>query len=344
MTVLGATRNYFLKILGRTGVYHKAWHLPPPAAVVLCYHDICEDNDYASWLRIKRSAFISQLQKFKEIGHFLRPDELLQSERWHPDKLNILLTFDDGYANNYALAFPLLQKFDIPALFFVSTWNISSGEVFWFDRVVCAIQENRLTDLDLQPQGLRRYRLPLMDDSRRWDSIQTILEDLKSIGNASHPTVQAALDRLDPGGGSSCGENCYQPLDEANILEMHRSGLCFFGSHSHRHDILTLLGAEDLQHNLAVSRQVLENLLGVPIEHISYPNGNVDARVSDACKETGYRFGYLTLPGEVLPDLDPLHVPRFLVGGYDSIDALMWRIGKLLVARRLSLRFGGGNG
>ena len=340
--MLGAARNCWFKVLERTGVYRIAWRLPPPAAVVLCYHGICEDGDYASWLRVKRRAFAAQLRRFKEIGHFLRPDELLEPASWHPDKLNVLLTFDDGYANNHALAFPLLQELDIPALFFVSTWHLSSGESFWFDRVIGAVQENRLIDLNLQPLGLKHYRLRPEDNSRRWDDIQSILEDFKNIGNASHPTVQAALEHLDVGWNIPVRNDAYRPLDAGQIVDMHNSGLCFFGSHSHCHEILTLLGAEELRHNLAVSRQVLETLLGVPVEHISYPNGNVDARVREACRETGYRFGYSTSPGEVLPDSDFLHIPRFLVGGYDSIEALLWRLGKSLIARRLSLRVSGG--
>ena len=51
---------------------------------------------------------------------FLNPDQFLNGE-----KDGVLLTFDDGFANNFTNVLPLLEEFNAPAVFFISTQHVS---------------------------------------------------------------------------------------------------------------------------------------------------------------------------------------------------------------------------
>jgi peptidoglycan/xylan/chitin deacetylase (PgdA/CDA1 family) len=114
------------------------------------------------------------------------------------------------------------------------------------------------------------------------------------------------------------------------IEEMHKSGLCRFGSHSHRHEILTCLSDEELGCEINLSREILEELLGVGVEHFCYPTGNADQRVRLACRNAGFSYGFTTRPGKVDGKTDPMDIPRVLVGGYDSTSWLIWKLANIL--------------
>lgn len=112
---------------------------------------------------------------------------------------------------------------------------------------------------------------------------------------------------------------------------MSRSGLCHFGSHSHRHAILTKLSDLTLQDELSSSRNRLEKTLGGPVHHISYPNGDVDDRVQTACMKAGYRYGYITAHGRFDNATDRMKIPRILIGGFDSTPRVIFKVCKALL-------------
>jgi len=289
---------------------------PHAVVVVLMYHDICDDDDFTSWLRVKKSSFEFQIRKLLELGHFIRPSDLFQNDALRKHTLNFLMTFDDGFVNNYKLALPILKKFQIPALFFISTEHIQSGEQFWFDRVITPIQIHKITSLDLQHLGLRDYRFFPSEGHRRWDDIQAF-----EISRDINADVR----------------NKYRPLTQDEICQMQTSKLCYFGSHSHRHEILTYLTTKDLIMNLVKSKDFLEKLLGHPITHFAYPNGDTNALVARYCRETGYEYCYLATAAIVKKNTDPMNIPRIPVSGYDSIQSLFWKINKELIKAAVKL-------
>jgi peptidoglycan/xylan/chitin deacetylase (PgdA/CDA1 family) len=273
-------------------------------------------------MRVNVEAFDRQICLFKKIGTFIRPDDLDNPERLRKNRLNLLLTFDDGYCNNYKLGLPVLEKHGIPALFFVSTSNMQSGEPFWFDKIIQPIQNNSLESLDLRSLGLKNYHFTNKVDSVRWDDVQVLLEDVKKASRLQDgEIIEEIIQFLHctcPEHESHGHEDENQPLSPQHIAAMHRSGLCYFGSHSHQHAILTNLSDGELKVELSKSRSILEDVVGEKILSISYPNGNVDDRIKMACMEAGYRYGYTTSYGKFDATVDKMYIPRILIGGYDT--------------------------
>ena len=313
---------------------------PHTVVVVLMYHDICDDDDFISWLRVKKSSFEFQIRKLLELGHFIRPSDLFQNDALRKHTLNFLMTFDDGFVNNYKLALPILKKFQIPALFFISTEHIQSGEQFWFDRVITPIQIHKITSLNLQHLGLRNYSFFPSEGHRRWNDIQALLVDIKTKGNATDPDARRILGFFDEMARDINADviNKYRPLTQDQLCQMQASKLCYFGSHSHRHEILTYLTGKDLRMNLVKSKDFLEKLLERPITHFAYPNGDTNALVARYCRETGYERGYLATAAIVKKNTDPMNIPRISVSGYDSIESLLWKINKELIKAAIKLR------
>lgn len=301
--------------------------------LILCYHDLAADGQPSSWLRVPQSEFDSQLALLGRIGAFVGPDAL-DARGGCETGLRLLLTFDDGYVNNYRLALPILQKHAAPALFFVSTWHAQTQEPFWFDRIVTPIQAEGLRELDLRDAGLNCYRFQAQDGPRRWDDIQRLLTDVKALGNPDEDRVGRVLALCAAAGGQATTRalaDC-RPLVTDELRAMRDSGLCHFGSHSHRHEILTFLDDARLADGLARSRSFLEDALELAVTDIAYPNGDVDARVTAAASDAGFRRGYTIRPALARAGDEPLLLPRVLVGGYDSPTILSWHVNLALLA------------
>jgi peptidoglycan/xylan/chitin deacetylase (PgdA/CDA1 family) len=98
------------------------------------------------------------------------------------------------------------------------------------------------------------------------------------------------------------------------LRELHEAGHTI-GSHTHTHPMLTSCGDRRLRHELEVSRQLLEDLIGDEVTCISIPSGRVDVRVLAACKTAGYRqvytsrVGEYTAPSQEFPEV----IGRFVV-------------------------------
>jgi len=305
------------------------------AVVVLGYHDLAADNDYSSWMKVKISCFEKHLRILKSIGNFICPDDLNKAEILDNTQINILLTFDDGFINHYRLGYPLLVKYEIPAMFFISTWNTESGAPFWFDRIIHPIQRFNLESLDLRAVGLGNYYFPTGKDEARWDSIQSLLEDVKRINvHQEDVLINAIAEQMElEGRNVERGEEheVGLPLGIDHIREMRRSGLCYFGSHSHKHSILTKLSDQVLSYELSSSRNRLEKMLGEPVQHICYPNGDVDDRVIKACLSAGFRYGYISNYGRFDDVTDYMRIPRILIGGFDFTPKLIFKVFKALL-------------
>jgi peptidoglycan/xylan/chitin deacetylase (PgdA/CDA1 family) len=331
-------RNYLKKQLARPIWTQLASFSRAGRFLVLCYHNICEDSAYRSWLRVRRSEFESHLRFFLSIGSFITPGELetvLRNEGG-PGKnspLRFLLTFDDGYENNFCLGLPILEKLGVPAVFFVSTRPLSTGSAFWHDRVIEPIQTLRFRKLDLRREGLRKYHFPEPDDEKRWDSIQQLLEDIKSLqlaNSSSFSRVLQILDRIAAKANIRLGADC-RPLDIATLSQMAANHLCHIGSHAHEHNLLTSMSDPELSADLQKSKDILHSVTGNHTSLFAYPNGSVNDRVMQAVRNAGFKLAFTTASGMMRGNTSPYLIPRLLVGGYSPIHELRLGVNRCLL-------------
>ncbi|MBK9303619.1 MAG: polysaccharide deacetylase family protein [bacterium] len=305
-----------------------------PVVAVLCYHDLREDDDFANWLRLPVTEFDRQLTWLGRAARFIAPEDLDAPERLDRRRLNVLLTFDDGYLNNLKLALPLLEAHRAPALFFVSTRPMQDQQPFWPDLVLTPVQALRLERLDLTAFGFADYRFHPADDGRRWEDLERLLVDLKRVGNADHPRVAAALAHITGTHGAAAAEHLqrFRPLTADEVGAMSRSPWVRIGSHSHDHVLLTYLDDQALAMNLTESRRILGGITGSPPADLAYPNGSWDERVAAAARQAGYARAWASNPGLFAPGAPKMALPRLMVGGYDSLGVLGY-----VLNRRLAL-------
>ena len=104
---------------------------------IIMYHHIGNKKDGFLLNRTNTIDFEKQLiflKKKYEIINFERLIQAFKENKTLP-KRTAIITFDDGYKNNYTEAFPLLKKYNIPATIFLTTGHIETDNTFWWDKI-----------------------------------------------------------------------------------------------------------------------------------------------------------------------------------------------------------------
>ncbi len=233
-----------------------------------------------------------------------------------PPRGAIVISFDDGFADNYYNAFQILRRLGIPATIFLSTGYIDRQQMFWYEKLTHDVMTTRATQLRL----LDEAPLTIGDDApARRNVLAMLLRRLKRVPNQQRLDCLADLDRqLSP--PEDCnGDSRSGPMTWEQVAEMARAGI-EFGSHSVTHPVLSMLDPADLDFELQASKASIETVTGIPCQTIAYPVGGAEAfnpRVQRAVQAAGYRLGLTYLSGVDVPaDWDPfalhrLHVERY---------------------------------
>jgi len=107
--------------------------------VILMYHQVLEENDVEKdyvqpGLYVSRQVFEKQMAFLSEKYNLLsleRVTEILEKNQSPPLK-SIVITFDDGWRDNYLYAYPILKKYNVPATIFLATDYVGTDKMFWF--------------------------------------------------------------------------------------------------------------------------------------------------------------------------------------------------------------------
>jgi peptidoglycan/xylan/chitin deacetylase (PgdA/CDA1 family) len=268
---------------------------PRPVLMILNYHRI-GDKDATEYdpglFSCTAEEFDWQIGYLKGRFRMTTLDEVLGllSGGGRLSEPRVLITFDDGYLDNYQLAYPVLRRHNVQGVFFLPTGFAGTGRIPWWDEIAYIVKRSRRSrfrleypqpqDFDLEAEGtargimhiLRLYKQPAMRDHSRF------LEEL-----------ERACDSLRPGTGA---QRCFLDWNEAR--EMQHGGMAF-GSHTHNHEILSKLPPKSQLEELTVSREILQKELGRNIDTLAYPVGARDTFSADtvgALRQAKYRAAF----------------------------------------------------
>ncbi len=271
---------------------------------ILAYHrvlDSVEPEGFAfdaELISASADMFRQQMALLRRRFHPLRFSELLDcidAGRAVPPR-SVLVTFDDGYDDNYRVAWPILRDLDMSAMFFVSTGHIDTGLPYaydWLAHMLCSMPAGELSlpEIGLQTQ------LAGPGPSRR-ALVAAVLDRAKALDAA---TQEALITRLEEqlampreGGDDNC-----RPMTWEQLRQMRESGM-EVGSHGVSHRMLAKLPRAQMRAELVDSRQALARELGIQAQVLSFPVGGRDAfndEVIEAARDAGYRMACSYLAG-----------------------------------------------
>ena len=219
----------------------------------------------------------------------------------------LAISFDDGYADNFKLALPILQRHGLRATFFVSSGFIDGGRM-WNDSIAECIRNCRKAAIDLAELGLGRYACESVSDRRR--VIGDLRRKLKyqSLSEREHKVRR--LQRL-------CAVDSLPHdlmMSSQQIRALHHEGM-EIGGHTVNHPILTTLTDEEAEHEIVRGNRDLQSIIGSPPTVFAYPNGkpgtDYDHRHVAMMRRLGFRAAVSTAPGVARSGDDLYQLPRF---------------------------------
>lgn len=312
------------RTIGRIGVHtalfklgHQARRLARNELCVLAYHrvispahaydpeNVSADTENFDWqMRYMRDHY--DVISFADLKSAIENDESLP-------KRCALITFDDGFADNYFNAFPVLKDLQLPALFNVVTSKVGCRRMFWFDRAACLVR---------QSESASRLQFgtfdELLDDTNRDAITAALLQFLKDQPDEQRRDYVARIDeQLAQCMPSEAELAPHYPLNWDQILLLSSAGM-EIGSHTHSHPILAKLeNRAAIDFELKHSRDLIERYTGKPCLTLAYPEGldyAIDQRVVSSAEKAGYAFALTSLRGiSALPLRAPHRIDRIQI-------------------------------
>ncbi len=248
-----------------------------------------EQNHVDPLDRTTVAAFRELVAYYIDCGYrFVTPQDILTG--LDPSGRYAILTFDDGYYNNH-LALSILEEFNVPALFFISTNHIQQQKCFWWD----VLYRERLAE-DVSRREV--YREGVAMKSRRTEDIEA---ELIARYGPNALTPRGDIDR---------------PFTSDELAEFARHPLVHLGNHTANHAILTNYTGNEIRQQVEQCQAFLLTLTGEAPVAIAYPNGNEDDRVIKICRNVGLKLGFTVVPQKNHLPLgthgDPMRLNRFV--------------------------------
>ena len=181
-----------------------------------------------------------------------------------------VITLDDGYQNNYSVAFPILREFALPATVFITTGFINTDDTFWNLRLNLSLANTKRTSLSWNGKVL-----DLGDATSRAKANVIISKSLRALPRTELMSRLSKIIKL-------LGEDPKKPIELDSpfrmltaqaVREMNQSGLVEFGAHTHTHPILARLSSEECKNEIELSVRRVEEITGCACRFFAYPFG-----------------------------------------------------------------------
>lgn len=305
---------------------------------ILLYHRVSELSPDPQLLGVTPQHFAEHLEVLREAGHVVALSRLVQAlEAGYVPSRWVVITFDDGYADNLVNARPLLERYDMPATVFVTVRDAEAECEFWWDG---------LERLLLRPGTLRdTIRLRIGGSTHEWhlgeaahldesDSLhhrswsilarrdsgprQMLYRSLCELLRPLPPKQQreAMEQLLEQTVAEPPRRSTDRPLDPMEIVQLSQGGLVEIGAHTLSHPVLSRLSLREQRREILTSKLRLEQILGRPVHSFSYPFGGLSdytTETVDIVREARFTSACANFPGVVTRSTDRLQLPRILV-------------------------------
>jgi peptidoglycan/xylan/chitin deacetylase (PgdA/CDA1 family) len=210
-------------------------------------------------------------------------------EKFHPTKINVAITFDDGYLNNLKYALPIIEKYNIPVSFYSTCLFQEEDPYIWADFLQITAyfgkEKYTISDEEYQKKNFQYYRIsdnkPLLaivkNEKVDYSFKQEIYREFKDVFDM-HKNNHQML---------------WQLMDKEQLKLISKSKWVTIGSHGYFHNNLGKLPISDSIKELVKSKKTLENILQKEINEIGYPDGSFNKNLIIEAKKIGllYQLG-----------------------------------------------------
>lgn len=332
-------KGFVFYILYFGGVHHlfRWWNRNKLLAVM--YHGVCHTNGQTpeSWLQTPADAFEQQLRYLKRHYQVLHVSEAIS--RWDKrlsfNRPTCCLTFDDGYENNYSVAWPLLEKYRCPATIYLVTGLIGTDQVHWTVKLERAFQKTAATQLDLSEHDLPVYDLA----TDRRALVDLTARIYRCHGMDRQKVLASTFSQLGLADDEDFSD--FLSMSWIEAAEMQESKIVEFGGHTVTHSVVSALDDDGQKQEIAGSMAEVGEHLGWPVYSFAYPNGtsdDFDERAKENVRATGAIAAFSTIRGLNDPRTDRYALRRIHVSNQTTLIEFKLRTSGVLSVLRWLIR------
>jgi peptidoglycan/xylan/chitin deacetylase (PgdA/CDA1 family) len=325
---LGGKRELLARGLYWSGISFLLSQLPArDSLLVLNYHRIGNSDDDL----FDPGVFSATADQFNDQISYLKSHDLLvtldealafiEGASKEKNRSRVFITFDDGYLDNYKIAYPILRSHGAQGVFFLTTSMVGSCNVPWWDHIAYLVKTARRRGFSL------RYPADLavdIDKNGLTKSLRAVLGLYKQPGNSDPERFIQELKEETRGEEPPTTLRRFLNWDEAR--EMSGGGMAI-GSHTHSHHVLSQLEPERQREELSKSRAILKEQLGVETDVLAYPVGGRTSFTEQTqmfAQEAGYRAAFSFYGGTNLPGNTSRYDVRRI--GIDDLSRSRFRV------------------
>jgi len=285
-----------------------------PGNRILVYHGIDQvGQTHLNARFLSADLFEQQISYFKQ--HFsILPLKNLFEGNTAPDRMNIAITFDDGYRNNLTYALPILEKYEVPATFFITGIRDTDFPMLWADYLDIA---SHLSSAPVEIDG-QVYQ------KRGREYYNAAGQSLKSVCKQRTWSFKKLLYTAFPEAGHMEAWEEYkiywEHLTVEEIRQLAASPFAEIGVHGYLHDNLGVCDLEDASSVLSKAKRFLEKSTEKEMSSLAYPDGSYSRQLVKAAKAMGfdqqYAADYLFAEDHTDPDI----IDRFIINPFISLD------------------------
>lgn len=230
---------------------------------------------------------------------------------------SVIITFDDGYADNYYQALPLLRRYGIPATFFIAAGYIGESREFWWDELEKIVFQSATLS------GILAFLEHFHLESQRSRSA-LYFKLYKYLQPMAHQTRRRLLNRLlQWTGQSATARDSHRVMTCNEICALARNNLVQIGAHTVTHPKLASQPPAIQKAEVRQSKTILEDIVNRPVTSFSYPYGgreHYSQKTVHLVREAGFCRACSTVARRVGRHDSLYELPRFNITDMSGED------------------------
>jgi len=301
---------------------------------IITYHSISEDyeaDEYRSCLdlmgmNVPKSQFIQHIKYIYKNYNVINLDELVNFYNTNKKLPTnpIVITFDDGFKNNYITAYPVLKKYNCKATFFIIGNSQVADGIVWLHLLYRVLDTLSGKKFNVTIDDLINFKIDKFDDESKINvahQLKKVLGRLpfeKKINTLQIICMQNKIDF-----NQIKNSDIYMTTDE--IKDVCHSGN-LLGSHSMSHDNLTFLPVSLQKEEIFQSKKIIQKICNNYFIPFSYPYGtknSFDNEIKTSLKKNLFSCGVTTIEGLNGKNTDLYELKRIEIGNFKKIEFIV---------------------
>jgi len=314
-----------------------------PVIRIFSYHNISDEKKHL-FAGVSVKNFKEQISYLKRHFQIISLGELIKCKKSKSlPKNSAVITFDDGYRNNYQHAYPILLEQKAPATIFLATDYIGTNDMLWTDKLNYMFKHTKANALEIESPALKKktgkrenektrqglddslfphqshektgnpskieMKFKLGNATEKLIALNAVRDILKSVNNKRRDEL---LTHIEERLGVSENGKYREMLSWEEVREMQGCGITF-GAHTQSHPILTHIPIEQARREMQDSKSEIEKRLSCEVICFAYPNGlekDFNRDIIKILQEAGFQCALTNINGFVHPDDNPFELRR----------------------------------